>query len=338
MGHQNSNRIHVPEKNRNTKKFTKRTATPRPLGKKKSRNNKPTLLYAFTVSLPATSRSTEANRLTAARSLLLFLGKEDADVPLSSITATMMQHYVLALTNRGVCRNTTACYLRSLRAVYNAAVSAKLVVDTKPFKECFTGNTLTAKRAINSANIQRLKELKLPENSFLKFAQDIFLFCFYAQGMPLIDLAHLCTSHIRDGMLIYSRSKTGREVRIKLEPCMLQILQRYASSSTSYLFPILERGNYFSFLSYYNRSLKRLAEIAGINCPLTSYVPRHSWASIAYAKDVPLPIIAKAMGHANTQTTLTYLADINDQRVEKANRKVLEEIVSPIMKRCNKIT
>lgn len=324
------------DKNAKAKKAARRTCGSGSLARRKALPTPPHRLRAFAATLPA-GRSTSANRLTAVRSLLLFLGKENADIPLSSITATMMHRYVSALTGRGVCRNTAACYLRSLRAVYNAAVRAGIITDTKPFRDCFTGNAVTTKRAITSADIRRLSQPALPEGSFLRLSQDIFLFSFYAQGIPLVDLAHLRTSHIRKGMLVYCRRKTGREVRVRLEPCMRQILQRYASPSSPYLFPILERGDYSSFLSYYNRSLKQLAKMAGVSSTLTSYVPRHSWASIAYARDVPLPVIAKAMGHADTQTTLTYLAEINDKRVERANRKVLREIVAPIVERWNKI-
>ena len=78
----------------------------------------------------------------------------------------------------------------------------------------------------------------------------------------------------------------------------------------------------------YNRLLNQLAQKAIIP-HLTSYVARHSWASIAYSLDVALPIISKAMGHTSTQTTLTYIREINDYRIDEANKG----IISPLLNR-----
>ena len=84
--------------------------------------------------------------------------------------------------------------------------------------------------------------------------------------------------------------------------------------------------SYPSALNRYNRSLKLLARQAGIPVKLTSYVARHSWASIAYEQGVALPVISKALGHTNTETTLVYIEGIKDERLAEANRKLLERI------------
>ncbi|WP_373803770.1 tyrosine-type recombinase/integrase, partial [Bacteroides heparinolyticus] len=137
-------------------------------------------------------------------------------------------------------------------------------------------------------------------------------------GMPFTDLAHLKQSQVKDGVLTYHRRKTDRPVRVKLEKCMLDILEKYRAEGTDYLFPILykvkdgkiQSVSYACALNRYNRSLKLLARRAGIAVKLTSYVARHSWASIAYEHGVGLPVISKALGHTDTKTTLIYIEGI----------------------------
>ena len=165
-------------------------------------------------------------------------------------------------------------------------------------------------------------------------ALHLFLFSFYAMGIPFVDLAHLKKSQVKDGVLTYRRRKTNRPVRVKLEKCMLDILEKYKAEGTDYLFPILYKVkdgrqvavSYASALNRYNRSLKQLARQAGIGVNLTSYVARHSWASIAYEHGIGLPVISKALGHTDTKTTLIYIEGIKDERLAEANRGLLERI------------
>ncbi|MBR6433426.1 MAG: tyrosine-type recombinase/integrase, partial [Bacteroides sp.] len=146
--------------------------------------------------------------------------------------------------------------------------------------------------------------------------------------------AHLRKPQVKDGVLTYRRRKTGRQVRVALEPCMLAILEKYRTEGTDYLFPILYKVkdgrqvsvSYSCALNRYNRSLKLLARQAGISANLTSYVARHSWASIAYEQGIGLPVISKALGHTNTETTLVYIEGIKDERLAKANRELLERV------------
>ena len=62
---------------------------------------------------------------------------------------------------------------------------------------------------------------------------------------------------------------------------------------------------------------------AGVEAHLSSYVPRHSWASMAYRHNVSLPVISQALGHGDTHITLIYIRGIDDQQVAKANKKTV---------------
>ena len=123
---------------------------------------------------------------------------------------------------------------------------------------------------------------------------------------------------------------------------MQDIINRYAREDSGYLFPILTckdeklaMREYERKRSKYNRLLGQLAKKAMLP-HLTSYVARHSWASIAYSNNVALPIISKAMGHTSTQTTLIYISEINNHKIEEANKSMMRSLLD--RQRQNKAT
>ena len=150
--------------------------------------------------------------------------------------------------------------------------------------------------------------------------------------MPFVDIAFLRHSQICGNHLIYQRHKTGQRIVVPLESCMFEIINRYRSDR-DYVFPLIKSNDpsiayheYLIMLNRYNRSLKTLARKSGLNLRITSYTARHTWASVAYSSNVCLPIISKALGHTNPQTTLTYIKEINDKRLEEANREIISRI------------
>lgn len=83
---------------------------------------------------------------------------------------------------------------------------------------------------------------------------------------------------------------------------MQEIIDRYGDSETQYLLPIIEREDgterrqYRNKMLLVNRKLKKIAARAGLTTPLTMYVARHSWASIAKTKTSRLVLLAKRWG------------------------------------------
>ena len=277
------------------------------------------------------SFSTSRNYGTAVRSLKSFFGKEQC--PIDLLNADLMESYEKWLRRRGVCLNTIACYMGSLRAIYNKAVEMGITTQRNPFQKVFTGCTKTEKRAISEQEINRIQSLTLKSGSFAELSRDIFLFCLYALGMPFIDVAFLKKTQIKGREIIYNRHKTGQPIRVKIEPCMKRIIERYQTPDSIYVFPLLREGSpedmhmqYTKLLGQYNRELKRLARKAKVKRNISSYVVRHSWASIAYQQNVELPVISKALGHTNTNTTLTYIREVNNSRLVAANRKILKRL------------
>lgn len=308
--------------------FGKKAAKGRKINKRTVNN---TSLMGFLPRASAgMSRSTAANYLTAARSLIRFCG--GTDLMLRDLSNDTVRSYVRWLAAQGVSPNTSACYLRSLRAVYNKAAVCLRFRNRCPFEGVPTANTETVKRSLDQEALRRLLALELPKGSMLELARDLFLFSLYAMGMPFVDLARLKRSQIRDGYIMYRRQKTGRGVRVRIEPLMEDIIRKYDDGS-EYVFPILRGRSYETALNAYNRRLRRIGHMAGLGTALTSYVARHTWASAAYRNNVDLPIISRALGHANTRTTLVYVREIDDTRVAEANRRLLEKICTPLGKR-----
>lgn len=260
------------------------------------------------------------------KSFMVF--REEQDVPLDGITSDLMLLYEAYLKARGVRMNTISFYMRILRAVYNRAVEKGLAEQQNPFRHVYTGVDKTVKRAIPIKVIKALKELDLSVKPSLDFARDMFMFSFYTRGMSFVDMAYLKKSDLQNDILTYRRRKTGQELSIKWEKCMAEIVAKYPDNHINYLLPIIkekenERKQYDNALHLVNYRLKDLSKILKLQRPLTMYVARHSWASAAKAKNVPLSVISEGMGHDSEATTQIYLASLETSVVDKANKMIL---------------
>ena len=254
--------------------------------------------------------------------------RENQDIPLDGISSDIILLYEAHLKARGVCMNTISFYMRNLRAVYNRAVDKGLTAQNYPFRHVYTGVDKTVKRAIPIKDIKALKELDLAMKPSLDFARDMFMFSFYTRGMSFVDMAYLKKSDLKNGILTYRRRKTGQELTIRWEKCMAEIVAKYPENKTEYLLSIIkeqvaERRQYDNALHLVNYRLKELSKMLKLQRPLTMYVARHSWASAAKAKNVPLSVISEGMGHDSETTTQIYLASLETSVVDKANKMIL---------------
>lgn len=274
--------------------------------------------------LATRGKSTIDNYRTAIASFVRYAG---TNVSVGDISKQMVEGWQLWLKEQGVKLNTISCYMRSLRSIINLSDMPSIVSNA--FNTVFTGNLKTDKRSMSTSDLQKLRTIQLPKGSSLCFARDLFLFCVYALGMPFVDVAFLRKKQIVNGYIEYQRHKTRQPIRVKIEPQMQRIIKRYSLPDSAYVFPILTRGSmkeYETARNRYNRHLRQISKIAGLRRSLTSYVARHSWASMAYSNNVDLAVISKALGHSNTETTMVYIREIDDNRIDMANHKLLGTI------------
>lgn len=274
---------------------------------------------------------TAENYTCTLRSFMQFM--QDREILLSEIDSDLMQLYEAYLHTKGVVRNTSSFYMRILRAVYNRALEKELMEQRNPFRHVYLGVDKTVKRAVTLTAMKRLKNLDLSLQPKLEFARDMFLFSFYTRGMSFVDMAYLKKKDLQYGFLSYRRRKTGQQLVVKWEKCMQEIADTYQADVLSpYLFAILKppfdhtHQYYRNVLSGINRDLKEVARLAGISIPLTMYCARHSWASIAKGKNIPISVISEGMGHDSEATTQIYLASLDNSVVDKANAQILKSL------------
>lgn len=255
--------------------------------------------------------------------------REGRDMIFQDMNAAMIADYEMYLKHRSLSPNSISFYMRILRAVYNRAVDRGLTLQAAPFRRTYTGTDRTVKRAVPKAVVSRIKQIDLRYGSTVDFARDMFMFSFYTRGMSFVDMAYLTRANLQHGVLSYRRKKTGQLLTIKWEPCMQAILNKYPSPPTGYLLPIIcrtdvsERRQYRNALMLLNRKLKLLSARVGSRIPLSMYVARHSWASIAHSQHIPLAIISEGMGHDSEKTTQIYLASLEHNTIDRANRSVI---------------
>ncbi len=282
---------------------------------------------------------TADNYETTLKSFITFLNGADVTFPM--LSGGLINRYEAFLKLRGNSRNTISFYMRNLRSIYNQAVAESLVKRQDLFKEVYTGVDKTMKRAISLSEINRIKELDLNGAPSLAKARDLFLFSFYARGVSFVDLAFMRKRDVVGGVLIYRRRKTGQQMSVRWEKEMQRLVERY-TTATQYLLPIITREDGTEYRQYKNammltnRKLKEISVMAHISLPVSMYVARHSWATIARDKNIPLSVISKGLGHENDMNTQIYLASIADKEVDDANRLILHslrKISSPKNKR-----
>lgn len=279
------------------------------------------------------------------RSLRRF--RRNHDIPFEIVDVFFIDTYDRWLQRRGLKRNTISFYMRVFRALLNRAADEDLYCPLEPvnriFRHVYTGVDRTMKRATQVPILEELLRLDLGCHHTLAplaVARDIFFFSFYTRGMAFVDIAFLRRDCIHGTFITYTRHKTKQKLSITIEPCIRRILNRYyyRPNSGGYIFPILQStvpdrayAEYRNALSAYNRSLARLRTMlslrVGVELPaLTSYVARHTWATLAHGVDVPIHVISQSLGHANERTTQIYLDQLSRDTIDTANQRVLSLI------------
>lgn len=164
----------------------------------------------------------------------------------------------------------------------------------------------------------------------MQLARDLFLFSFYTRGMSFVDMCYLNKENLQGNYLRYKRQKTGQELQIRIEKDLRVLIDRYASSLSDYLLPMLRNGDCYQDYRRRQRRLNKLIRELGdrlqLDMPLTFYVARHSWATLAHENDVPVSVISDCMGHTSEKTTRIYLDRIDTKRLDRANRLVINSL------------
>lgn len=253
---------------------------------------------------------------------------KEKDTPLRSINYKFLKSYEAWYLGKGNSINGLSVHLRTLRSVLNrATVEGLLSKDDYAFRDYSIKTEKTKKRAITEEDILKLKNY-VPDSPQKQRAKDTFFLSFYLMGASFIDLAFLKLSNIVNGRIEYRRRKTGQLHSIKITPPLQDILDRYIEnkSNTDFILNVItskdEAKQYVQAREELKRVNKRLKNI-GLECdisqPLTSYVARHTYATIANTKNVPLSVISQSLGHKDQKTTAIYLAQFGNDVMDRYN-------------------
>ena len=254
---------------------------------------------------------------------------------------TYLREFEIFLRQRGNVNNSLATKFSVLKAVYNKAVSEGVFVPkSNPFQQFKVGSlwTNTRKRAITKEDIQRLIEAELPvtRSPYTEFARDIFLFSYFSAGINFKDIATLRHEDMVEKRIYYCRHKTGKPMTCRLHPLAQQIIDKYISKGSSqedYIFPILDRhvhrteqqihNRVHKVLVHVNRELKAWSTRLGLATTLTTYVARHTYATVLKRSGVSVELISESLGHSDLSTTQIYLDSFENSQIDEAMQHLL---------------
>jgi integrase len=281
------------------------------------------------VSLKEEGKMGTGNAYQSTLNCLIRFWGEEKYLCFSNITVLWLNDFASWLRKSGLKTNTVNFYLRILRAVYNRASNEGIsgINPFSPFRKVSFANVKTVKRAIDGDSINRIVDAKVGHDRRLELSRDLFLFSFYSRGMSFVDMAFLKYSNITNGTIYYFRSKTKQPIQVRIVEPLRKLIEKYRNEG-EYVLPILSSGSkslyneYRSGLKRYNGYLKSLSSLLELKVPLTSYVARHSWATLARESGIPVSVISEGLGHSTEKITYTYLAALDPSVIDSANERI----------------
>jgi integrase len=252
---------------------------------------------------------------------------------------TFLDGFKNKLLEQGLKKNSVGNYFRSIRALFNKAIKAKVVArDLYPFHEIRIKTEKTAKRALKTEELTKIYHQPTKPNSAERHAANYFFLSFGLRGMSFTDMAYLKTSNLKDGYIVYRRRKTQKLYTIKLHPVAREVFNLYRLPGSRYLLPILpdnivEDGIEVKkitrqWIKTTNKYLNRIAGSCEFTNNVTSYVIRHTWATIAKRLGYSNEMIAEALGHEyGNKITNIYLDDFEQNLIDAMNDRVVVSII-----------
>lgn len=246
---------------------------------------------------------------------------KDKDLKFNELNLDFLKRFEqFHLAKPGNSQNGLASYMRTIKAIYNRGIKDGIIErEYYPFLNYKIKINPTEKRAIKVEYVKSILELDLKKGHSLFHYRNYFLLSYMTMGMSYIDMVFLRKKDIVDGRIKFQRKKTSKVYDIKVTEQMKAILKFYISKKkqSDFILPVLKRDTlelqYKDAqwgLKNYNKGLKKIADLCSIEERLTSYVSRHSFATHALYKNIPLSAISAMLGHSKLSTTQIYLKSL----------------------------
>ncbi|WP_282148615.1 site-specific integrase [Algibacter lectus] len=261
------------------------------------------------------------------------------DLVFREITPTLLDKYETYLRSKKNTDGGIGVKMRELRALFNDAIK-KGLVDEKyyPFKTYKVSKLKgkSIKKALTRKEMKLMESIDTDEHPHLLDTKNYMIFSYYMGGMNFKDVMKLKWENIQGDRILYIRSKTKGRFNVKMLEPVKQIVTYYRTQNrpTNYVFPILLKDNLTPMqienrkhktLSRFNKQLKEIAKIQGVKQNVTSYVVRHSFATNLKFAGISTDLIGQSMGHHDVSVTNAYLKEFEDDIVDTAMSKLLEE-------------
>ena len=252
------------------------------------------------------------------------------NVSFKQVTKERLRRYGQYLYECGLKPNTISTYMRMLRSIYNRGVEAgSAPYVPRLFHDVYTGVDVRQKKALSAGELHKLL-YEDPKSERLRRTQAI------------AALAHLEKSALDQSVLRYNRIKTKTPMSVEVLDTARGMINQLRSNQEpipdcpDYLFDILcsnkkrkdERAyrEYQSALRNFNNRLKDLARVLRLKSPVSSYTLRHSWATTAKYRGVPIEMISESLGHKSIKTTQIYLKGFELKERTEVNKGNLSYI------------
>lgn len=112
-----------------------------------------------------------------------------------------------------------------------------------------------------------------------------------------------------------------------MNPEAMEIISRYNTGLTGYIFPILsfahkteqmKLNRLHKVITKVNKALKLIGQELGLPIKLTTYVARHSFATVLKRAGVSTSIISESLGHSSEKITQIYLDSFENSQIDEA--------------------
>lgn len=235
---------------------------------------------------------------------------------------TQFDHFLKV--NKKISLNTSAKYLKLLKAIFLKALRLELI-EKNPFAGFVYKTVEVNKEFLTPNELETLEKSKLPNQSLEK-VKDVFLFSVYT-GLRFSDAFELKPSDIKkekDGqywLTIKKIIKTEKPLRIPLLNKALRIVEKYKNESevTNKLLPIISNQKT-------NAYLKVIADLTDIQKNLTHHCARHTFATtVTLSNKVPIEVVSNLLGHSSIKSTQIY-AKITDTYLKDMTKSLNKKL------------
>ena len=245
---------------------------------------------------------------------------------LQDFSRKMLEDFRRKLSDEGLKQNTIASYISKLKAIYKFAYDNGDI--STPFPRFQMRHEQTRKRSLLVEQLRTL--MRCNTTRIARSYIDILMLITYMRGINMKDLSELRLSDIRNGRIEYDRDKTGKHIEIKLEPEMMEIIERYKGKVALLRFFDGHKPSEEYHKAFGNKmrmSIRNAARKAGITEPISAYWGRHTWSSLAIEIGIDIAHVSAGLSHSHGEAVTQVYVQYRQKKIDEDSRRVIDYIL-----------